>query len=1015
MEEGRAIEAFGESGLMTAKLGNPALREIGTLFAVGAIGGMSDGQLIERFLSGRRAEAEAAFAALVDRHGPTVMGVCRRLLSDSNDADDAFQATFLVLVRKAHAIARRDLLANWLYGVAYRTARVARTRAAQRRAKEQQAMHVLGTRSVQEEAACGDLLVHLDEELTRLPEKFRIPVVLCELEGRSRKEVALRLGIAEGTLSSRLARARGLLRDRLAKRGLALGAGALAAGLPREVSAVAVRPALANATVQAALRYAMGGVVPGSVTTLTEGVLKAMFLTKLQAGAVALLALCTVAGLTALASARAQDDRDHRPAVAAVAVVANADPRPPRDPAEDAAAQSKKPPAAWGDGVVEIKGRVLTPDGKPIAGVPITLWWYAVINFGWHHHSFPEARPKLIATSGPDGTFRAKVPKAVVANAFSTTQTQRPWRWVEVVAGAEGYGPAWGWIDQETNEYTLRLVEDDVPVRGRVLDLQGRPVLGAKVWVAQLNERGNRIIWSPTWKGLSKDLKADKDGRFVLRGIGRDRTVLLHISGPTIEHKRLEVSTQKVVDGKPVDHKDVEIVAGPSKPIQGVVRAADTGLPMGGVWIYGGNFGGLIPADNMRGIRAMTDAQGRFQLEGMPKGDSYKLVVFPRDDQPYIMTEVTVGDTQGLAPVETEIKLMRGVLVRFRLVDKATGQPMLGFAHYSPYDDNRFFSDNVLLNQFFHRSASADERGVYSLVVPIGTGLITAFVGEGSYLPARVRDADRAKYPLIDRKGAYASMMVHSISHGYHMLDLKVDDQPGIIDIELDPGRKLVGTLAGPDGKPATGVSAYGQMGKSTRDGRGVSVDPVTGSFSVDGLDPERDQPRTILFVQKDRGLIGRAALRGNEPKPVPVRLDRWASATGRLVDKDGKAHRDATLRLRAEAFPSPQSLTDAKGHSAPDGEGKPWPHPVQTDHDGRFRIDGLAPGLVYDLVLVTPVKKESFMVGEARTIETAVSSTSGGSIKGLNLAPGEIRDLATVRVNDSKGTVDGKAEMRVP
>ena len=107
---------------MAAKLGNAALREIGTLFAVGTIGELSDGQLIERFLSGPRDQAQAAFANLVDRHGALVMGVCRRLLPDPNDADDAFQATFLVLVRKAHSIARKDLLAKWLYGVAFRTA-----------------------------------------------------------------------------------------------------------------------------------------------------------------------------------------------------------------------------------------------------------------------------------------------------------------------------------------------------------------------------------------------------------------------------------------------------------------------------------------------------------------------------------------------------------------------------------------------------------------------------------------------------------------------------------------------------------------------------------------------------------------------------------------------------------------------------------------------------------------------------------------------------------------------------
>jgi RNA polymerase sigma factor (sigma-70 family) len=349
---------------MAAKVGNTALREIETLFAVGAIGGLSDCQLIERFLSGTRDEAETAFAALVDRHGAMVMGVCRRLLSDSNDADDAFQATFLVLVRRACSIARRDLLANWLYRVAYRTARVARARTAKRRAKELQVIDVLRTRSSQDEAGCGDLLVHLDEELSRLPEKFQVPVVLCELEGRSRKEVALRLGIAEGTLSSRLARARKLLRDRLAKRGLALGAGVFAAGLPRNVSAAAVRPALAKATVRAALRYATGGVVPWSVSSLTEGVLKTMFLTKLKVGAVVLLASCTMASLTTLATERTQADRGNGRPVAALAVVASASLGPLQDPATGAAAKAEKPPAAGSDGVVQSKGRVLTPDGK---------------------------------------------------------------------------------------------------------------------------------------------------------------------------------------------------------------------------------------------------------------------------------------------------------------------------------------------------------------------------------------------------------------------------------------------------------------------------------------------------------------------------------------------------------------------------------------------------------------------------------------------------------------------------
>ena len=484
----------------------------------------------------------------------------------------------------------------------------------------------------------------------------------------------------------------------------------------------------------------------------------------------------------------------------------------------------------------------------------ITLWWYAVIGPGWHHHTFQDARPRVLATTGPDGTFEASFPKSVMANAYSTTQTQRPWSWAEIVAGADGYGPALSWAGGETNVYELKLVPDDVSVRGRVIDLQGQGVPGVSVWVQEMHD-SQRITRSPSWKGLTTDLKTDKNGRFVLRGIGRDRSVTLHIGGPTVAHQMVEVSTQKVVAGKPIDHKDVEIVAGPSKPIHAVVRAADSGQPVPGVWIYGDEINDV----NIRGIRAKSDAQGRFHLEAMPKSGSYMLSVYPRDDQPYVMTKVTVGDTQGLAPIETEIKLLRGALLRFRLIDKETGESRLGMARYVPYDDNPLFSDNVLLNQYFLRSATADEHGVYSLTVPTGAGIITVFIIDGSYVHARVREADRAKFPLIERQGSHAHMTLHNICHGYQMLDLKTGEEPAPFDIELDPGQKLTGTLVGPDGKPATGAVAYGLIGASTRDGKGVSIDRIAGSFSVTGLDPAREGPRPIVFLQKERGWAGRA------------------------------------------------------------------------------------------------------------------------------------------------------------
>jgi RNA polymerase sigma factor (sigma-70 family) len=148
---------------------------------------------------------EAAFEALVRRHGPMVLGVCRRVIGNHHDAEDAFQATFLVLVRKAACVRPRELVGHWLYGVAYRTALEARGRIARQRAKEQP-VYDLPQPEAEPDSPWQELRPFLDRELARLPERYRLPVVLCDLEGGSRRDVARRLKVPEGTLSSRLAR-----------------------------------------------------------------------------------------------------------------------------------------------------------------------------------------------------------------------------------------------------------------------------------------------------------------------------------------------------------------------------------------------------------------------------------------------------------------------------------------------------------------------------------------------------------------------------------------------------------------------------------------------------------------------------------------------------------------------------------------------------------------------------------------------------------------------------------------
>jgi RNA polymerase sigma factor (sigma-70 family) len=281
------------------------LRDLNTLFHCGAAGQRSDAELLESFVAGRDQAAEAAFAALVDRHGAMVLGVCRRVLGNQEAALDAFQATFLVLARKARAIARREQLASWLHGVARRAALDARARAARHRAREQRLGVKLYTEPT-DHTMLNELRTILDDELARLPERHRAPVVLCELEGLSRRDAAARLKISEGTLSSRLARAKARLRERLTKRGFALSAVTLTSILTQDASAVIIPPALADSTIRVATLVAAGssltGVASTSVMTLTEGVLKAMLLAKLRyaiLGAAALALVSTSVGVLA--------------------------------------------------------------------------------------------------------------------------------------------------------------------------------------------------------------------------------------------------------------------------------------------------------------------------------------------------------------------------------------------------------------------------------------------------------------------------------------------------------------------------------------------------------------------------------------------------------------------------------------------------------------------------------------------------------------------------------------------
>ncbi len=282
--------------------------------------GHTDGQLLERFLSQRD---ECAFEMLLRRHGPMVLGVCRRILGNSHDAEDAFQATFLVLVRRAGSIHPPDRVGSWLHGVAYRTALDARRSRERRRRKEAQA----GPRTPSSEETATEWGPLLDGEVNRLPVNYRLPLLLCDVEGLTRKEAAQQLGWAEGTVSSRLSRGRQLLARRLKRHGLGLSALAAAGTLAQGAATANVAPPLIGSTVKAALLTAAGQtaaarLVAAEAVCLMEKGLRAMYILKIKVLAAVVLSVGLAGGLAYHGRGQQPDSPIAQPKAKAAAVAA---------------------------------------------------------------------------------------------------------------------------------------------------------------------------------------------------------------------------------------------------------------------------------------------------------------------------------------------------------------------------------------------------------------------------------------------------------------------------------------------------------------------------------------------------------------------------------------------------------------------------------------------------------------------------------------------------------------------
>ena len=365
-----------------------ALGTCAALFEVGAVGGQSDLRLLHQFSTGHREAAEAAFAALVERHGPMVLRVCRGVLGDSHDVHDAFQATFLVLVRKADSLWIRDSLGPWLHSVAVRVANKARVASARRKVHERRGAenaHAVRTGSI----PLDDLALALHDEIERLPGKYRVPIVLCYLEGQTHEAAAAVLGWPLGTVSCRLARGRALLRTRLVRRGVALSAGASAALLSAPEVSAAPLPESSVQAVMSLVAERSAGVAPAAVAALAEASLKMMTVAKWKIASILVLIGLVALGLAGASFSRLRDSRQEATAQPASAK------RSTGRQGEKAQSATQSAPAA-------LSGQVVDADGHPARGVDVLLSSLARGTAG---------RPVLSRTkSDQEGRFHIDVP-----------------------------------------------------------------------------------------------------------------------------------------------------------------------------------------------------------------------------------------------------------------------------------------------------------------------------------------------------------------------------------------------------------------------------------------------------------------------------------------------------------------------------------------------------------------------------------------------------------------------------
>lgn len=902
-----------------------------------------DRDLLRRFADD---DDQPAFAAVVGRHTAMVLGVCTRLLPSREDAEDACQAVFLILAKKAGGGCRwQPSVANWLYVTARKVAANARIAAARRTRREGAAAvpGVAKPASALDQMTGREAIAALDEELDRLSAIYREPLVLCYLEGLTRDEAATRLGVPEATLKSRLERGRKRLADALTARGCALGVALLATAA---TSTAGASPSRLVGSILAAI----GGRPSDFAAALAQGVAVNGVLT--NAKLAVLLAGMVVTGFVSAPIGQGPAAyADEKPAMKA----------------------EKKPDAPKDDKPkTDVKGRTITGTVLDSAGKPIP----AELMLVWQ-----EGKPQPLGKAKEDGSFKVTVPMTHGEHDYGG--------WL--VAKAPGHGFDFQPHGMEYIPASMTAADDvalklpkERPVGGRVIDQQGKPVAGVKVvasrfsafdsdesmaghfkgWATESYQQGSppggdRGMWfADGYRNRTTDdgrspysATTDTDGRFAIAGIGANQLVNLRIRGDGVADKELVALNRDGFDPAPVNKaaKDNEpkgysfggkwqlygadptVVVEPEKVVRGRVTDQD-GKPRAGVTV-------AFSRTNKRDLNpdyntAVTDEDGKYEIRGARKHKGYGVEVSPDPAAGLLPCQAFADDTVGYEPITLDIKQAKGIVVSGRVTNRATGKPVFSHLHVDVMANNPFVEKYP---PFMHSASSAsnanqtDKDGHFRVVVIPGRVLLAAapWRGDrGEFKPA-VRDPKHAD-SFFPSEGAlmyaaYGGRRGFVQGNWCQVVEAKPEDTALTVNVEFEPATKTLVKVADADGKPVTGVKATGLEVREFAGAKEIVGDTLT-VFNV-----EAKKERLVAVRHEGRNLVGTLKLTAETKDPV-LTLGAAGTLTGRAVDANGKPITGLDVHVRYGNRPVQEAAGGIRTTTT-------------TDANGEFRVDGVFPG----------------------------------------------------------------------